>query len=179
MELAGLAMAETPTVTMGKDSDHGNSLSYPCPPNLLMTSAEALLEQIQNKQSLVINPRRRNGVILVKPYHAEFAGPGAFVGGDLDQDVTFCYPVGNLAWLTPPSSAEQIKAYLIRRQWTVLIKQIVDNPIAMERAQVILNQLENWFDDATVALLPDSAVATLVGVLPSTVRSARTNATVF
>jgi hypothetical protein len=144
-----------------------------------MTPAEALLEHIQNKQPLVINPRRRNGVILVKPYHAEFAGPGAFVGGDLDQDVTLCHPVGNLDWLTPPSPTEQIKSYLIRRQWTVLIKQIVDNPIAMERAQVILNQLENWFDDATVALLPDSAVATLVGVLPSTVRSARTNATAF
>ncbi|AIE72967.1 MULTISPECIES: hypothetical protein [unclassified Synechocystis] len=144
-----------------------------------MTPAEALLGHLQNKQCLVINPRRRNGVILIKPYHAEFAGPGAFVGGDLDEDVTLCYPVGNLSWLPSASPTEQIKAYLIRRQWTVLLKQIVDNPIPMERAQVILNQLENWFDDRTVAFLPDSAVASLVGVLPSTVRGARPNATVF
>ncbi len=98
-----------------------------------MISPDELLSQLQAKQSLVINPRRRNGVILVKPYHAEFAGPGAFVGGDLDKNVRFCYAVGNLSWLTLPSSGEQIKAYLIRRQWTVLIKQIVDNPIPKER----------------------------------------------
>ena len=90
-----------------------------------MNSPDELLRQLQAKQSLVINPRRRNGVILVKPYHAEFAGPGAFVGGDLDQNIVCCYPVGSLSWLTPSSSGEQIKAYLIRRQWTVLLKQIV------------------------------------------------------
>ncbi len=144
-----------------------------------MISPDELLSQLQAKQSLVINPRRRNGVILVKPYHAEFAGPGAFVGGDLDQNVRFCYAVGNLSWLTLPSSGEQIKAYLIRRQWTVLIKQIVDNPIPKERAQVILNQLENWFDAKTVAALPDQAVAVLVGVMASTVQKARQNATVL
>lgn len=144
-----------------------------------MTCPKELLSQLQAKQSLVVNPRRRNGVILVKPYHAEFAGPGAFVGGDLDQNIVSCYAVGNLSWLTPAPSGEQIKAYLIRRQWTVLLKQIVDNPIPTERAQVILNQLENWFDAKTVAALPDQAIAVLVGVMASTVHNARQNTMVL
>lgn len=127
----------------------------------------------------MVSPRRRNGVILVKPYHGEFAGPGAFIGGELDHNVCFCYPVGNLSWLPPASPQEQNKAYLIRRQWTVLLKQIVDNPVSMERAQVILNQLEHWFDPSTVATLPDQALGVLVGVMAATVHTARREATVF
>ena len=141
-----------------------------------MTAAETLLMYLKAQRNLVINPRRRNGVILVKPYHAEFAGPGAFIGGEIDASVTFCYPVGNLAWLTAPVGTDRVKAYLIRRQWTVLLKQIVDNPIAIERAQVILNQLEHWFDAKTVAMLPDQALAVLVGVMAETVAIARQEA---
>ena len=141
-----------------------------------MTAAENLLTHLQAKQNLVVNPRRRNGVILVKPYHAEFAGPGAFIGGEIDATVIFCYPVGNLSWLTSPGDNDLVKAYLIRRQWTVLLKQIVDNPIAIERAQVILNQLEHWFDAQTVATLPDQALAVLVGVITETVAIARQDA---
>ena len=40
-----------------------------------------ILCSLQSKELLVINPRRKNGLILYKPYHAEFAGPGAAIGG--------------------------------------------------------------------------------------------------
>jgi hypothetical protein len=51
--------------------------------------------------------------------------------------------VGNLSLLQPQSSEEKIKAYLIRRQWILLTKQIADNPTPQQRAQIILNELPN------------------------------------
>ena len=134
-----------------------------------------LLKQLQNQELLIVNPRRRNGVILYKHFHAEFAGPGSVIGSIFDCDIVKLLPVGNLSIITPQNAQERQKAYLIRRQWVRLIKQITDNPIPLERAQIILNQFENWFDSDTIAKLPDEAFAFLVGVLPHTIQQARNN----
>jgi hypothetical protein len=132
-----------------------------------------ILQRLQAKQLLVINPRRKNGLILYKPYHAEFAGPGAAIGADFDEDVVNVLPVGKLSLTTPKTSQERINSYLIRRQWVKLAKQISDNAIPQQRAQVILNQFEHWFDLDTAILLPDDAFALLVGVLPQTMKKVR------
>jgi hypothetical protein len=132
-----------------------------------------IFHQLKQKKCLVVNPRRKNGLILLKTYHAEFAGPGAVVGSEFDVDVEDLIPVGKLSLTVPQNSDEMVKAYLIRRQWVRLTKQITDNPIPIQRAQVILNQFDNWFDAKTTAQLPDEAFALLVGVLPQTIRHIR------
>lgn len=129
--------------------------------------------QLQRGDLLIVNPRRKNGLIIYKTYHAEFAGPGAIVGGQFDLDVSELLAVGNLSLVTPSNSQTRKQAYKMRRQWVRLTKQIIDNPQPTERAQVILNQFEHWFDVATVADLPDEAFALLVGVLPQTIRKVR------
>jgi hypothetical protein len=135
-----------------------------------------ILTQLREKSFLVVNPRRKNGLILYKRYHAEFAGPGAVVGSDFDVDVVDVLPVGKLSFVKPQTIQEKINAYLIRRQWVRLTKQITDNPVPIQRAQVILNQFENWFDPEIAAALPDEAFALLVGVLPQTIRKVRLEA---
>ena len=132
-----------------------------------------ILAQLRNGNLLLVNPRRKNGLILFKKYYAEFAGPGAVVGSSFDLDVEQVLPVGNLALLKPQTAKEKVNAYLIRRQWIRLTKQITDNPVPMERAQIILNQFEHWFDAQTAAQLPDEAFALLIGVLPQTVKKVR------
>jgi hypothetical protein len=122
---------------------------------------------------LMVNSRRRNGLILFKRYHAEFAGPGAAVGGYYDMDCQWVLPLGNLSLLTPESHEERQKAYLIRRQWVRLTRQITENGMPQQRVQMILNQFEHYFDPETVAQLPDEAFAMLVGVLPQTVKTVR------
>jgi hypothetical protein len=122
---------------------------------------------------LVVNSRRRNGIILFKRYHAEFAGPGAAVGGEFDQDCQLALPLGNLSLLRPESTEERQRAYALRRQWVRLIIQITNNPVPLQRAQLIINQFEHYFDAKTMAQLPDEALALLVGVLPKTIRMAR------
>lgn len=135
---------------------------------------DGILGHLHNKELLVINPRRKNGLILYKPYHAEFAGPGAAIGANFDHDVIDVLPVGKLSLSIPRTSQERINSYLIRRQWVKLAKQISDNTIAQQRAQVILNQFEHWFDLQTATLLPDETFALLVGVLPQTMKKVRT-----
>lgn len=132
-----------------------------------------ITEKLRRGELWIVNPRRKNGLILIKKYHGEFAGPGSVVGSCFDQDLEKVISVGNLSLIEPKTLQEKQKGYLIRRQWVRLTKQITDNPIAEERAQVILNQFEHWFDSETAANLPDQAFALLVGILPQTVRKAR------
>lgn len=132
------------------------------------------LEQfLEHKQLLVINPRKKNGLILIKTYYAEFAGPGAIIGGCFDQDLVNVIPVGNLSLIQASNFQEKQRAYLIRRQWVKLIKQITDNPIPRQRAQVILNQFEHWFDSETAEKVSDEVFASIVGVFPETIKKAR------
>lgn len=138
-----------------------------------MNDPVEILSQLHQKESLIVNPRKRNGVILIKTYHAEFAGPGSVIGGEFDTDVVRVLAVGNLSLLQPQSTEEKIKAYLIRRQWILLTKQIADNPTPQQRAQIILNQFENWFDSAIASQVCDEAFSLLVGVLPKTIAAAR------
>jgi hypothetical protein len=131
------------------------------------------LTKLHSGEVFVVNSRKRNGLILFKHYHAEFAGPGAAVGGDYDRDCQWVIPIGNLSLLTLESHEDRQKAYLIRRQWIRLIKQITENPAPRQRVQKILDQFEQYFPPEMVASLPDEAFALLVGVLPQTVRIVR------
>lgn len=138
--------------------------------------AMEILQQLHEQQLLIVNTRRRNGLILYKRFHAEFAGPGSAVGGLFDLDCLYVLPVGNLSLVSAESADDRQRAYLIRRQWVRLTREITDNPVPLQRAQKILNQFEGFFDTETIAKLPDDAFALLVGVLPNTIRKVRNTA---
>jgi hypothetical protein len=125
----------------------------------------------------MVNSRRRNGLILFKGYHAEFAGPGAAVGGTFDRNCHLALPLGNLSLLYPESLDDRQRAYALRRQWIRLIRKITEEPMPIKRAQMVLNQFQYYFDAQTMAQLPDEAIALLIGVLPPTVRMARESVT--
>lgn len=132
-----------------------------------------LLGSLQRQRCFIINSHRKNGVIIYKPYHAEFAGPGSLIGGTIDVNLVAILPVGELSVSFPETAKERIAAYLMRRQWNRLIKQVTDQPNPSERAQLILNQFEHWFDKQTMEAIPDDAFGLLVGVFPQTVKSVR------
>ena len=128
-----------------------------------------LLTMLHSGKLFIVNSRKRNGLILFKRYHAEFAGPGAAVGGDYDRDCFAALPIGNLSLLSPETNEERQKAYLIRRQWIRLIKQITENSVPKQRVHKILDQFEQYFTKDMVNQLPDEVFALLVGVLAQTV----------
>ena len=137
------------------------------------TNPSEILAEINNGQLLMVDCRRRNGLILIKRFHAEFAGPGAAVGGAFDVDSVRAVPVGDFCLVCPQSPEEKQKAFEIRRHWVRLTEQLTAKPVALERAQMILTQFEQYFDGETVAQIPDEALALLVGVFPQTIRAAR------
>lgn len=132
-----------------------------------------ILEQLHQGQLMMINSRKRNGLILIKPFHAEFAGPGSAIGGAFDLNCQAVISVGDLSIGEPTSQEERQKAYLIRRQWIRLAQQITDNPQPNDRVRMMLQQFENYFALETVKAVPNEAFAMLVGVLPRTVQVVR------
>lgn len=132
-----------------------------------------MLEQIKAGELFVVSRRRRNGLILYKQFHADFAGPGAAVGGSLDRDCAAILEVGNLRLAPPGSPQEREEAYRIRRQWTILTRQLTDTKSPEDRARMILSQFENYFAPEVVAMIPDEAFGLMVGIFPKTIAEAR------
>ena len=133
-----------------------------------------VVEKLDSGKLWVVNSRRRNGLIVLREFHAEFAGPGAAVGGDLDSnDIVGIIPIGNLSLLSPDSHEAHQNAIKIRLQWIRLTQNFTDQPQPDDRARMILEQFKTYFDQATVDLVPDQAFAMLVGVLPRTIQRVR------
>ncbi len=132
------------------------------------------IAQLNSGRLMAVDGTRRNGLIICKRYHSEFAGPGAAVGGLLDINVRQTIPVGDLALLPLEGYEDRQKAYSIRRHWTRLVQQLNESQVPQERARMLIEQFEQYFDASTVECLPDEALASLVGVLPQTMRLART-----
>ena len=109
LELADSAVSGICVTSSCGSSDMTNGSEDP--------NASSILKLLHSGQVLMVNNRRRNGLILYKRYHAEFAGPGAAVGSLYDRDCELALPVGHLSLLSPESHEERQKAYLIRRQW--------------------------------------------------------------
>lgn len=152
-----------------------NGLSNPLFESSLLTSDDDddILTRIRGGDLWVVNSRRRNGLIIHKEFYTEFAGPGAAVGGGLDNDCRAVIPLGSLSLIAPESAEAQQKAFKIRLQWVRLTQNFTDKPVPLDRAQLILEQFKSYFDQSIVDKVPDEAFALLVGVLPYTVRQAR------
>ncbi len=171
-----VALPLDPTSTQKAPTKSGNWQFFGASVNQdLQTENQAddVVEKIDSGQLWVVNSRRRNGLIVVREFHAEFAGPGAAVGGDLDEDVVKLIPIGNLSLLEPDSHEAHQNAIKIRLQWIRLTQNFTDQPKPNDRARMILEQFKTYFDQATVDLVPDEAFAMLVGVLPQTIRRVR------
>lgn len=143
-----------------------------CFPQISVNST-AMLTQLHSGQLLMVDPSCQGGLILCKCHYAEFAGPGAAVGGVFDLDCVRIIPVGDIALIYPYSSQERQTGYLKRQEWLASIALPSMNPVPLRRAQGILKLLEQYFDPNIVSRLPDNALAMLVGVLPQTIKMAR------
>lgn len=137
------------------------------------SESDDYLSQIRSGQLWIVNSRRKNGLLIHKRFYTEFAGPGAAVGGQFDEDCLAVIPLGNLQLLPSESLEDQQKALRIRLQWVRLTQNFTDKAVPLERARMILEQFKSYFDQKIVEQVPDEAFALLVGVLPTTIRRAR------
>ncbi|NEQ95522.1 MAG: hypothetical protein F6K30_02105 [Cyanothece sp. SIO2G6] len=135
--------------------------------------ARWVLNQIQTGHTLTINSQQRNGLIICKPFHAEFAGPGAMVGGSLDSDCRELIVIGHLSVQPPGSYEDSHKAYCVRQAWNRLIHGFTQLESSSQRAKKVLTQFELYFGKETVTQIPDQVLALLARVSPQTIQAKR------
>ncbi|MGD1903447.1 MAG: hypothetical protein ACFB9N_14535 [Geitlerinemataceae cyanobacterium] len=130
-----------------------------------------LISQLNGGQLLVVDGDRRSGLIVQKRYHSEFAGPGSAVGGFFDAGVQRIYPIGELSLSAPPSDAYEArqKAFSTRRQWLRFMEQLTTDAAPLARALTLLERFEQFFDCDAIEAIPNETLATLIGVMPSTI----------
>lgn len=116
-----------------------------------------------------VSAQRRNGLILCKAYHAEFAGPGAAIGRPCDFDCEFAIALGKKWKLVNVSTEEEAQnAYRRRIQWMYWLKKLTEQKQPLQRAEALLSSFDAFFDAEAIASLPPFVLARLVGVFEGT-----------
>jgi hypothetical protein len=127
------------------------------------------LQRIQKGEVLIISNRRRGGLILRKPFYAEFIGPGAIIGGNLDLNCQRIIPLGKLSLISPSDPEELHRSYLIRRQWVLNTRRFTELSEPSDRAQQLIDQLENYFGGDIIRHISPDDLAAIAGIFPTTI----------
>lgn len=123
----------------------------------------------QESPFTAVSAQRRNGLILCKANHAEFAGPGAAVGRSGDLDCHSAIALGKKWELVELGTAEETQnAYRRRIQWMYWLKKITEQKLPHGRAEALLSSFDAFFDPEAIASLPPATLAQLVGVFDGT-----------
>lgn len=122
---------------------------------------------------LAVSEHKRSGLILCKPYHAEFAGPGAAIGTLIDQECTAIVAIGSPEIIELLTHEDRQQAYGRRIQWTRWLHKITDNPDPILRTEKLFAGFEAFFGSAILSSLSDEVLALLAGVLPPTIAIVR------
>ncbi|MBD2099389.1 hypothetical protein [Leptolyngbya sp. FACHB-261] len=118
---------------------------------------------------IAVSPQRRSGVILCKQHHAEFAGPGAALGGFLDQGVNQVLLINDPQLIYLESRQERQAAYSRRIQWLHWLQKITNRQQPRLRAQQLIDSFEAFFGSVTVTEIPAEVLARLVGTSAKTI----------
>jgi len=122
---------------------------------------------------LAVSEQKKCGLILCKTYHADFAGPGAAVGSPVEQGYNVVIAIGSPELIPVETFGDRYKAYGRRIQWMRWLEKITNYPDPTVRVEKLLAGFEAFFSRQVVIELPDEVLALLVGVLPQTVNTVR------
>lgn len=125
------------------------------------------------RQLLAVGEQKRSGLILCKPFYAEFAGPGAAISNLLQSDYSTIIAIGSPELVEVVTHEERQKAYSRRIQWVRWLHKIVAQPEPTHRAEKLLAGFEEFFGCEILAGIPDVTLSLLAGVLPQTISTAR------
>lgn len=127
----------------------------------------------QTSRLLAIGEAKKSGLILCKPFHAEFAGPGAVVKVPGEQETVRLIAIGSPEIVEVVTHEERQRAYSRRIQWTRWLQKNTDHVEPSQRIEKLFFSFEAFFGRQILASLPDEALALLVGVLPQTITALR------
>ena len=127
------------------------------------------LDLFKSGQLLVLKPNCRGGLIIQKPFYADFVGPGAAVGGSFDIQCTSVYVIGEVEFDVPATYEERQQAFQSRIAYIQKLEEILSVSSSIHRACLMIRQLSLWLGVSHVRRIPLELIAQLGGVLPKTV----------
>ncbi len=130
------------------------------------------IELLKSGQLLALSHAQPAGLILQKPFHAEFIGPGAAIGGMFDVQCVTIHTLGNAEFTVPESKEERQEAFNRRVEDIATIQALCDE-VPLKRAIAVLEMFRQLhFDLDEIRTIPHEVLAKLVGVLPDTIEIA-------
>lgn len=138
-----------------------NSTSHSC--------SRLPLDLFKSGQLLVLKSNSRGGLIIQKPFYADFVGSGAAVGGSFDIQCTSVYVIGEVEFDVPASYEERQQAFQTRIAYIQKLEEILSVSSSIHRACLMIRQLSLWLGVSHVRRIPLELIAQLGGVLPKSV----------
>lgn len=130
------------------------------------------LELLKDGQLLSLSHDSPTGLILQKPYYAEYVGPGAAIGGMFDLQCVTIHLLGNVKLTVPETLDERQNAFQKRMEDIEKMQLICEIDLPIDRAIAILDTLSKQFPQEEIQMIANDVLAKLVGVLPSTIVTA-------
>ena len=140
--------------------------------SLIVKQNKPPVEQLKSGQLLALANHQGSGVILQKPYYAEFIGPGSALGGLFDIHCVSIHTLGNAEFTVPESLEDRKQAFQKRIADIEAMQQLCQLDSPLQRASEVLKMLCDSFMTEEIQTIPNDILAKLVGVLPSTIAMA-------
>ena len=127
------------------------------------------IELLKSGQLLAVVDQPGTGIILQKPYFAEFIGPGAAIGGLFDIDCVTIYTLGAVEFTVPATVDERQDAFRRRIADIETMQMLCQSDVPLVRAIDMLNTLCSKFGVDEVRNIPTEVLAKAAGVLSGTI----------
>lgn len=127
------------------------------------------IELLKSGQLLSLTMNPTSGIILQKPYFAEFIGPGAAVGGMFDLQCVTIYTLGKVEFTVPSTVEERQQAFQRRMADIEKMQTLCQSDVPLARSIEFLGMLCDRFGSEQIQSIPNDVLAKVVGVLPSTI----------
>jgi hypothetical protein len=105
----------------------------------------------------------RGAIIVEKPFHTDFIGPGAAILYRWDVVGMRLHPFGDVRFKPLQSSEERRRALETRIEYLTALAAIARSPVALRRSCQVVQQLCQWVPRTVVETIPVELVAQLVG----------------
>ena len=109
-----------------------------------MSSKNQPIELLKSGQLLAVTDSLSAGVILQKPYFAEFVGPGAAVGGMFDIECVTLYALGEAEFTVPATLEERQQAFRRRIEDIEMMQQLCESDVPLRQMKSVQFRTMFW-----------------------------------
>jgi hypothetical protein len=126
-----------------------------------------------SQRLLAVSESKKSALILCKKFYAEFAGPGAAISLDVEENYEAILAIGSPNLVEVVTLEARQVAYRRRIQWLRWLQKIAESPQPSSRAEKLLSSFAAFFGSQIAVDIPDELMAMLVGVMPHTIAIAK------